>query len=91
MHVFEMVIWIVAISVLGGIVMTYLKRHPDDRHNGGLMGEVFGEDDLGFGGVKKKEMKECLERMDKMEERLRNLERIATDKKRNLADEIDRL
>lgn len=44
-----------------------------------------------FGQSDEKQELESLERIEKLEARVRVLERLATDKSRNLADEIDNL
>ncbi|MBB4632025.1 hypothetical protein [Sphingosinicella soli] len=73
MHVFEMVVLIVAIAVFGNIVLQHMKQkgraRPDaEVENDRLRGEI--------GNLK---------------DRIATLERLATDKSRRLADEIDAL
>lgn len=73
MHVFEMVVLVVAISVFGKIVLQYMKQkgrtRPDaEIENDRLRGEI--------GNLK---------------DRIATLERLATDRSRLLADEIDAL
>ncbi len=73
MHVFEMVVLVVAISVFGKIILHYMKQkgrgRPDaELENDRLRGEI--------GNLK---------------DRIATLERLATDRSRLLADEIDAL
>jgi hypothetical protein len=73
MHVFEMVVLVVAISVFGKIILQYMKQkghgRPDaELENDRLRGEI--------GNLK---------------DRIATLERLATDRSRLLADEIDAL
>ncbi|MBA4759273.1 hypothetical protein [Sphingosinicella sp.] len=73
MHVFEMVVLVVAISVFGKIILQYMKQKGRERpdaelENDRLRGEI--------GNLK---------------DRIATLERLATDRSRLLADEIDAL
>ena len=73
MHVFEMVVLVVAISVFGKIILQYMKQkgrtRPDaEIENDRLRGEI--------GNLK---------------DRIATLERLATDRRQLLADEIDAL
>ncbi|WP_339862273.1 hypothetical protein [Paremcibacter congregatus] len=90
MTLWSMIVAVVAISVIGGIIMQYLKGKEKgvDYDLDGLA-EKLGLGD--GGGMSKKALKPYLERIDQLEERVRVLERIATDKGRSLADEIDQL
>ncbi len=104
MHVFEFVIFIVVIGVIGGILRDRQrikagyppsfsrKRH---KHNDGM--------DMGMGmgcplcaglfdnGEGAEEMEAKIEKLAALEERVQVLEKIVTDKGRSLADEIDGL
>lgn len=72
MHVFEMVVWIVAIGTLGGIYSQHQKnKHKAQQHQS--------------------LNKESEKRINDLEERVRVLEKIATDKRSRLSDEIDSL
>jgi len=89
MHVFEMVVWIVAICVIGGIIKSYFDRKKTDRPEN-IMDEVMNE--LGLGEYySKTEVDSFIKKFETMEKRIQVLERIATDKGRNLASEIDNL
>lgn len=89
MTLWSMIVWVVAISVLGGIFMQYLKgKERGVDYDLDKLSEALG---LGGGGMSRKDLKPYLERIDQLEERVKVLERIATDKGRNLADEIDKL
>lgn len=90
MSVFTMIVWIVAISVLGGIVMQYLKgREKGVDYDLDGLAEKLGLGD--GGGMSRKQLKPYLDRIDQLEERVRVLERIATDRGRTLHDEISKL
>ncbi len=92
MHVFEMVVLIVAISVIGGIIKSYIDRN-NNRSSGSMMDDL--KNDLGMsegdGFYTKKDMTSFMGKFEAMERRIQVLERIATDKGRTLADEIDGL
>ena len=89
MNPFEMVIWIVAIVMVASILKSYITRGKSDMPEDMMdtMMHSMGMDDY----YSKKKIDPYLKRIDEMEERIRILERIATDKSRNLADEINRL
>lgn len=89
MNPFEMVIWIVVIVTVAGIIKSFINRGKPDMPEDVMdnMLHNLGMDDY----YSKKKIDPYLQRIDKMEERIRILERIATDKSRNLADEINRL
>ncbi|MEL6244996.1 MAG: hypothetical protein AAFQ85_06570 [Pseudomonadota bacterium] len=72
---FVMVVLIVAISVSAGVVNTYLKTRENTAQNGA------SRDDLDA-------MRADIARLN---DRVRVLEKIATDKDRVLSDEISRL
>lgn len=72
---FVMVVLIVAISVSAGVVNTYLKTRENTAQNGAT------RDDLDA-------MRADIARLN---DRVRVLEKIATDKDRVLSDEISRL
>jgi hypothetical protein len=92
MHVFEMVVLIVAISVIGGIIKSYIDRN-NNRGSASMMDDL--KNDLGMsegdGFYTKKDMASFMGKFEAMERRIQVLERIATDKGRTLADEIDGL
>ena len=92
MQVFEMVVLIVAIGVGGGLVKSYLNR-PEQNLSKDKLGNLMR--DLGLdsedGYYSRKDLAPFMEKFAAMEERLQVLERIATDKGRNLASEIDNL
>ncbi len=89
MHVFEMVVWIVAIAVIGGIIKSYFDRGKTHRSEN-VMDDLMN--DLGMGDYySKKEVDQFIRKFEAMEQRIQVLERIATDKGRNLASEIDNL
>ncbi len=79
MHVFEMVVLVVAIGVIGGVLNRYLKYKST---------KIAGNID---NCISRTDFQTHLRKMDILEERVRNLERIATDKGINLADEIEKL
>ncbi|MCK5425891.1 MAG: hypothetical protein KAI89_10980 [Emcibacter sp.] len=79
MHVFEMVVLIVAISVIGGIIMKYLERESTDLSEDKLNDMMQGLD------------VSHMEKIIALERRVQVLERIATDKGITLASEIDNL
>jgi hypothetical protein len=88
------VIAIVAISTLGWVITTAIRaRHgyPLDGEWGGTVHKVLGggEDDRTKALVTENE--QLKSKVGQLEERLKVLERIATDPSRQLADEIDRL
>ena len=88
MNVFEMIVIIVVVSTLGSAVMYWIKA----KHGGQFdVDELSSELGLSDSYCSKKQMKACLARIDQLEERIRVLERIATDKGTNLAREIDGL
>ena len=90
MTLWSMIVWVVALSVLGGIVMQYLKgKEKGVDYDLDILAEKLGLSD--GGGYSKKKLQPYLDRIDQLEERVKVLERIATDKGRNLADEIDDL
>ncbi|VAX06614.1 FIG00636713: repeated hypothetical protein [hydrothermal vent metagenome] len=89
MHVFEMVVLIVAIVVIGGLIKSYFERNKVGGSSDAfddLMHE-FGLSDY----YSKKEVDVYIKKIEAMEQRIQVLERIATDKGRDLADEIDNL
>jgi hypothetical protein len=99
MNPFEMVVIIVMISVAGSLIGKYIHA----KHGGGKDNKAsthskdHGPDwsgwDWGAGGphYTKKELKPYLEKIDALEERIRVLERIVTDKSERLSREIDEL
>ena len=104
MQVFEFIIVIIAITVIGGIIRDkqrikagYAPKFGRKRHkhgNGMDMGMGMGCPlcaGLGADGENAAEIEEKLEKLVALEERVQVLERIVTDKGSTLADEIDRL
>lgn len=102
MHVFEFVILIVLITTIGRL----FSQRQKHRHEKGHMEEscgycgMGGSDDFGMGDLglgRKKgskgdpEVSIKISRLEKMEERLKTLEKIITDKGYNLAEEIENL
>ncbi|MFC7047710.1 hypothetical protein [Emcibacter nanhaiensis] len=88
MNVFEMIVLIVLVSTLGSAIMYWIKS----KHDKGIdFDELSSELGLSDSYCSKQQMKACLARIDQLEERIRVLERIATDKGTNLAHEIDNL
>ena len=89
MTLWGMIVMVVAISVFGGIVSQYLKgKEKGIDYDLDKLATALG---LSDGSYSKKSLKPYLERIEKLEERVKVLERIATDKGRNLSDEIDSL
>jgi len=89
------VIAIVAISTLGWVITTAIRaRHgyPLDGEWGGTVHKVRkgGEDDARTEALAV-ENEQLKSKVGQLEDRLKVLERIATDPSRQLADEIDRL
>lgn len=94
MHVFEFVIFIVAIVFIGGIIRDrqrikagYPPMFGKGSHSSACplcegLTEAFG--DAG-------EVRDKLAKMSALEDRIQVLERIVTDKRGNLAEEIDNL
>ncbi|MBL4895091.1 MAG: hypothetical protein JKY59_09545 [Emcibacter sp.] len=90
MHVFEMVALIVAIGVFGKIIMQYIDRkHP--KISDDMMDKMKNNSSFGDAYITKKDFSAYMNKFQAMEERLQVLERIATDKGRSLASEIDNL
>ncbi len=90
MTTFEFVIAIVAIVLFFSLVREVIRRRHGasnlweewlDGSGLGDLADQFGEDGLGA----------KLDRIDSLEKRIEVLERIATDKTRSLAEEIERL
>lgn len=88
---FEMVVWIVVICTLGSVIGKYL--HAKHSKDGKESQPDWSNWDWGMGdpGYSKKELKPYLEKIDALEERIRVLERIVTDKSGRLSREIDEL
>ena len=82
MTVFEMVFGIVLVTTLAGLYSKHLK-HKERRAERAGGGDAAAEDDQS-GDVK-------AARIAELEERIRVLERIVTDKSRRVAEEIDEL
>lgn len=92
MNPFEMVVTIVIVVMIAGVLKSFIERNkPGGKVKSGDMMEGL-MDDLGLGDyVTKSNLAPHLEKMAAMEDRIRVLERIATDKKHNLAAEINNL
>lgn len=82
MHVFEMIVWVVGLSMIGGVVIAYFESKKVSIKKGGLS-QMLGDEYLA--------KKDILEKFRAMEQRIQVLERIATDKGVTLASEIDNL
>ena len=88
MGVFEMVFGIVVVVMIASVLKSFFGGRKEGLSES--MDNMM--DEMGMGDYcTKKKIEPYLKKIDAMEERLRNLERIATDRGRNLADEIDRL
>ncbi|WP_321397491.1 hypothetical protein [Emcibacter sp.] len=86
---FEMVVLIVLIVMAAGILKNWLRA----KENGakldlGTLAHDLGLDDDYYS---KNQIKPYLDRIEGLEERIKVLERIVTDKSHNLAKEIDSL
>ena len=80
------VLIIVVMGMVTGIIMEWLKRGRNQSSGlniNKLVSELGLDDVDGF--------KKYREKIANLEERVQVLEKLATDKKHNLADEIDRL
>ncbi|MEO0421862.1 MAG: hypothetical protein AAF184_05970 [Pseudomonadota bacterium] len=75
MSVFHMVVWVVAIGCITGMVTEYFKTK-----------QMRGARD-----VEDRDLMEKLDRLERLEERVRVLEAIVTDKRYDLRREIDDL
>ena len=77
----QFIFWIVVMAILGGVSITWIKAayRGSDRELDGRISEL--EADLAARD----------ETIDKLEQRVRVLERITTDKTSQLRDEIDQL
>ena len=108
MDVFEFVLAIVLIGVVGGIIRDRMKiKHGHTGHgqyratghkangNGAGLGAGFGGcplcSELASDGASVDEIRQKLEKLARLEERVQVLERIVTDRRVHLAEEIDRL
>ena len=88
MQVFEMVVLIVLIVFVASIIKQWLKA----KQNGGKINLDDLAHDLGMDDYySKSQIKPYLDRIEGLEERIKVLERIITDKSHNLAQEIDKL
>jgi len=89
MTLWSMIVWVVGISIIGGIIMQYLKNNDKSvDYDPDKLAEALG---LKEGYMSRNKLKPYLDRIDQLEERVKVLERIATDKGRNLSHEIDSL
>jgi|GEM_PF-403099 len=89
---FEMVVFIVLICTAGSIIGKYM--HGKHSGKAGTHHDHESSDwDWGTGGphYTRKELKPYLEKIDALEERIRVLERIVTDRRARLSREIDEL
>ncbi len=75
MHVFEMVVWIVAISCIAGIVNTYMKQKSGGRQTRDLEARL----------------EQRLARIETLEKRVQVLEKIVTDSNYDLKRELNQL
>lgn len=77
----QFIFWIVVMAILGGVSISWIKAHyrSSDRELDGRISEL--EADLAARD----------EKIDNLEQRIRVLERITTDKTSQLRDEIDQL
>lgn len=90
MNVFEMVILIVLVVMIAGVMKSYIERNKPKGLSGDTMDNFM--DEMGLGDyVTKSTISPYLEKINALEERIKVLERIATDKGRNLSEEINRL
>lgn len=90
---FEMVVYIVLIGVAGGVIGKMIAaRHggEDDTGNNGNHPRRRGHA-WGSPNNSQEDLKPYLEKIDALEERIRVLERIVTDKSERLSREIDDL
>lgn len=88
------VIAIVAISTIGWVITTAIRaRHgyPLDGELGGSVHKMLGVNEDGRTKALTVENEQLKSKVGQLEDRLKVLERIATDPSRQLADEIDRL
>lgn len=89
------VIAIVAISTIGWVITTAIRaRHgyPIEDEWGGTVHKLLtGEEDDSRAKALAAENEQLKAKVGQLEERLKVLERIATDPSRQLADEIERL
>ena len=89
------VIAIVAISTLGWVLTTAIRAkhgYPVDGEWGGTVHKLLtGEQDDSRAKELAAENEQLKSKVGQLEERLKVLERIATDPSRQLADEIERL
>ncbi|WP_262694676.1 hypothetical protein [Kordiimonas aquimaris] len=72
MTVFTMIAVIVSVTVIGGVVTTWIKSKEKNQENGNEAADVNA-------------------RVQALEERVKVLERLATDKRHRLSEEIDAL
>ena len=89
MHVFEMIVWIVGLSMVGGVLIAYFESKKSNKS-----GDAFDDlmNDLGLGEYySKSDLDVYVQKIEAMEQRIQVLERIATDKGVTLASEIDNL
>ena len=78
----EFIVAIVAIVMTANLIKYWMKNRYEVKRNG----KTSIEDELNSLGVG-----EQLNKIDKLEQRVRVLEKLATDKKRSLAEEIEQL
>jgi hypothetical protein len=92
MNPFEMVIGIVLIGTVGSLIGKYIHARygsgPDKAHD---HGHGHGRADGDRADDTRGELKPYLEKIDALEERIRVLERIVTDRSERLSREIDEL
>lgn len=89
----EFVIWIIGISTLGWVATTAIRARHGYPLDGEWGGSVVKEDPDSIGKTSRlvEENQALQGRVKMLEDRLKVLERIATDPSRQLADDIERL
>ncbi|WP_138378828.1 hypothetical protein [Luteithermobacter gelatinilyticus] len=89
MNVFEMVVILVGIGAIASLGREWIKaKRSGVRLDLDELAHDLGLDD---GYYDKQQIKPYLERIERLEERIKVLERIVTDRESRLAAEIDRL
>lgn len=89
----EFIIWIVGISTLGWVITTSIRAkhgYPLEGEWGGTISKKDGETEKKT-AVLVEENQALKGKVEMLEDRLKVLERIATDPSRQLADDIERL
>ena len=86
----EFIIWIIAITTLGWVMTTYIRAKHGYPVEGEWGGKVERSDDKAAKALAD-ENQALRQTVDKLEARLKVLERIATDPAKRLESEIDEL